>query len=294
MCLDKIVEHYFRADGEGSFLIDGMPARALAEDNWMDSYLKESEFAPIEDVDVDGNADGTITVGEIDEAQRNFALMRQFGLTEMDFDDYLRTFGIRVAPAESDKPELIRYSSTWQYPNNTVEPTTGVPTTAWAMSPSDRADKDRFFKEPGFIIGITCTKPKVYYGNQTGSVTGLLDNAMRWLPAMMRDDPYTSMVRIDTASKDNGPLDGQAEGYWFDMRDLLLYGEQFANFALTPSDGAIAMPQADAQKRYPSLAMAEGLFASAEKTDILEDGIVNLTILGTQKDTTPSPTPIGI
>ena len=59
---------------------------------------------------------GYCHVGEIDEAQRNFALMRQFGLTEMDFDDYLRTFGIRVAPAESDKPEMLRYSSTWHMP----------------------------------------------------------------------------------------------------------------------------------------------------------------------------------
>lgn len=293
MALDKIVEHYFRAEGEGAYTIDGLPARALAEDNWTDSLLPESDFAPIEDVDVDGNADGTITVGEIDEAQRNFALMRQFGLTEMDFDDYLRTFGIRVAPAESDKPELLRYSSTWQYPNNTVEPTTGVPTTAWAMSPSDRADKDRFFKEPGFIVGITCTKPKVYMSNQGGSVTGIMDNAMRWLPAMMKDDPYTSMVLVPTATKDNGPLANQTEGYWFDMRDLLLYGEHFTNFALTASDGGIAMPQADGQKRYPTLAMADALFSGANKT-ILEDGICNLTILGTQKDTTPSPSPIGI
>ena len=207
MCLDKIVEHYFRAEDEGSFTIDGMPARSVGNDNWTDSLVNDADFAPIEDVDVDANADDTITVGEIDKAQRNFALMRQFGLTEMDFDDYLRTFGIRVAPAESDKPELLRYESDWQYPTNTVDPLTGTPTTAWAMSPSGRADKDRFFKEPGFVIGITCTKPKVYMSRRGGSVTGLLDSALRWLPAMMRDDPYTSMVNVETASKNNGPLD---------------------------------------------------------------------------------------
>lgn len=296
LALDKIVEHYFRADDEigSTFEIDGLPARSMLEQNWLDSFVLEDEFAPIGDVNVDANSDGDITVGEIDQAQRNFALMRQFGLTEMDFDDYLRTFGIRVAPAESDKPELLRYSSTWQYPANTVEPTTGVPTTAWSASVSDRMDKDRFFKEPGFIIGITAFKPKVYLGNQTGSVTGIMDNAMRWLPRMMADDPYTSMVLLDQAHKDNGPLAGQTDGYWFDLKDLFLYGEQYSNFAMTAADGAIGMPTAAGQKRYPTLAMANSIFVSQSGGVLLEDGIVNLSIMGSQKDTSPSPAPIGI
>lgn len=296
LALDKIVEHYFRADDEigSTFEIDGLPARSMLEQNWLDSFVGEGEFAPIADVNVDANADGDITVGEIDQAQRNFALMRQFGLTEMDFDDYLRTFGIRVAPAESDKPEMLRYSSTWQYPANTVEPTTGVPTTAWSASVSDRMDKDRFFKEPGFIIGITSFKPKVYLGNQTGSVTGIMDNAMRWLPRMMADDPYTSMVLLDQANKDNGPLTGQTDGYWFDLKDLFLYGEQYSNFAMTAADGAIGMPTAAGQKRYPTLAMANSIFVSESGGTLLEDGIVNLSIMGSQKDTTPSPSAIGI
>lgn len=296
LALDKIVEHYFRADDEigSTFEIDGLPARSMLEQNWLDSFVREDEFAPIADVNVDANADGKITVGEIDDAQRNFALMRQFGLTEMDFDDYLRTFGIRVAPAESDKPEMLRYSSTWQYPANTVEPTTGVPTTAWSASVSDRMDKDRFFKEPGFIIGITSFKPKVYLGNQLGSVTGIMDNAMRWLPRMMADDPYTSMVLLDQAHKDNGPLTGLTDGYWFDLKDLFLYGEQYSNFAMTAADGAIGMPTASGQKRYPTLAMANSIFVSEKGGTLLEDGIVNLSIMGSQKDTTPSPSSIGI
>lgn len=296
LALDKIVEHYFRADDEigSTFEIDGLPARSMLEQNWLDSFVGEDEFAPIADVNVDANADGDITVGEIDQAQRNFALMRQFGLTEMDFDDYLRTFGIRVAPAESDKPEMLRYSSTWQYPANTVEPTTGVPTTAWSASVSDRMDKDRFFKEPGFIIGITSFKPKVYLGNQTGSVTGIMDNAMRWLPRMMADDPYTSMVLLEQANREKGPLTGLTDGYWFDLKDLFLYGEQYSNFAMTAADGAIGMPTASGEKRYPTLAMANSIFVSATGGVLLEDGIVNLSIMGSQKDTTPSPSSIGI
>ena len=122
-----------------------------------------------------------------------------------------------------------------------------------------------------------------------------MNNALRWLPAVMKDDPYTSMVHIDDANKANGPLSGRTDGYWFDLKDLLLYGEQFSNFALTANDGAIALPAVDnVNKRYPTLAMAQGLFANSGKTDILEDGVISLTILGSQKDTTPSPSPIGI
>ena len=155
-------------------------------------------------------------------------------------------------------------------------------------------DKDRFFKEPGFIIGITSFKPKVYLGNQTGSVTGIMDNAMRWLPRMMADDPYTSMVLLDQANKDKGPLTGLTDGYWFDLKDLFLYGEQYSNFDMTAADGVIGMPAADGKKRYPTLAMANSIFVSASGGVLLEDGIVNLSIMGSQRDTSPSPSPIGI
>ena len=294
LCLDKIVDHYFRSPDEVGTpaLIGGMPARSMLEQNWMDSLINKEDFEPVTDVNVDLNADGDITVGEIDEAQRNFALMRQFGLTEMDFDDYLRTFGIRVAPAESDKPELLRYSSTWQYPTNTVDPSNGTPTTAYSASVSDRMDKDRFFKEPGFIIGVTSWKPKVYLSRQEGSVTGIMDNALRWLPRIMAGDPYTSLVTVDTPAE--GPLSSDSEAYVFDLRDLFLYGEQFCNYVLAALPGAIPMPLASMYKRYPSIDMAKSLFVDPSKYFIHEDGVANLSILGTQKDTTPPVNRIGI
>lgn len=293
LALDKITQHYFRADDEWDLstdadligAIDGLPATSLNKRTWMDSLIPSSEFNPITDVDVDANADSTITVGEIDEAQRNFAILRQFGLTSMDFDDYLKTFGIAVKEAESDKPELLRYASEWTYPTNTIDPASGAPSSALSWSISDRADKDRFFREPGFIIGVTSTRPKVYLSNQKGSVTGLMHNAIRWLPALMADDPYTSLVEIAGA---NGPVQNNSEGYVFDIRDLLLYGEQYVNFALNDtSGGLIPMPTAGLEKRYPTEAMGTALFKTAEKNLIREDGIINFSILGSQHDTTP-------
>ena len=67
-----------------------------------------------------------------------------------------------------------------------------------------------------------------------------MDRALRWLPAMMSDDPYNSLVQIADSEKDHGPLATQAEGYILDLKDLLLYGEQYVNYALSSgSDGAI-------------------------------------------------------
>lgn len=297
MALELIVKHYFRADDEGVYIasIGGLPSRSLAHGDWMDSVIRNSDFAGVQDVDVDVNADGNITVGEIDQAQREYQLARQLGFTDMDYDDYLRTFGIKVAPAETDKPELLRYVSEWQYPTNTVNPDNGTPSTAFAVSVSERADKDRLFKEPGFIVGITSFRPKVYLANQTGSVTGLMDRALRWLPAMMSDDPYNSLVQIADAEKDNGPLATQTEGYILDLKDLLLYGEQYVNYALASgSDGAIPFPTAGLNKRYPDEATAKSIFSSAEKTALYEDGVVNLSILGSISDTTPPINRIGV
>ena len=67
--IELITKHYFRADEEGVYIssIGGLPARSLAHGDWMDSVIRNSDFAGVQDVDVDVNADGNITVGEIDQ-----------------------------------------------------------------------------------------------------------------------------------------------------------------------------------------------------------------------------------
>lgn len=283
LCTHRIVEEYFRNEGEQpeDFMIDGMFASQIMDKSWLDSVIPDSAF-DIPDEDVDLNADGNIMASEIQEAMRNYQFMQQHGLTDMSYEDFLRTYGVRTARTELHRPELIRYVRDWTYPVNTVEPTTGIPTTAASWSLTERADKTRFFAEPGFIVGLAVVRPKVYLGNLAGSAVSLMDDALAWLPAIMRDDPYSSLRK---AAMGTGPLKNTTEDYWVDIKDLFLYGDQFTNFAVAGSPGSVALPSPALQKMYASLADADGLFSGEART-IRMDGITTLNVLGTIIDQT--------
>lgn len=79
-----------------------------------------------------------------------------------------------------------------------------------------------------------------------------------------------------------------ANGYWVDVRDLYLYGEQFVNFALTETDaGFVALPTAGLQKRFASATDADAMFAGASPANMIrQDGIMTFNIAGRQVDQT--------
>lgn len=291
-----IVEHYFRAEDEApdDHTIDGMWAVSAGTDNWLDSAINADDLAEATDVDVTGAVSGavaTIAVSDIEKAKRTYELLKAGALTDMDYEDFLRTYGIRLPQAEQEgKPRHLRGIKSWAMPVNTVEPTTGVATTAVYWKLDQRHDTDMLFKEPGFLIGLQVFKPKVYLGNQKGSLVGIMDTAMEWLPAIMRDDPTSSMVQLPNNAS---PLSGITDDIAVDIRDLFLYGEQFVNFATNTEDqNMVALPTAAMQKRYPSLTDAKEMFvddaADGTKQFIETDGRIDISILGHETDATPS------
>lgn len=303
LATEKCVAHYFRSDDEtienpilGVIpdtakvpLLDGMHPISIGTDNWLDSaYIGAAEEAA--DVALDQDGDGEVTMSEFEAASRLYTLLQQGLLTDMDYTDYLRTYGIRVTAEEQErKPILLRHIRNWSMPANTIEPADGSASTAVTWQVDERADKDRAFREPGFIIGLTVCRPKVYLGNQDGSVSSLMDTAMEWLPAIMRDDVNSSLIQVPAA---NGPLSAQTGEYVFDLRDYFLYGEQFSNYALGAAEYAIGLPTATLGKRYPTLADARSVFkdtgeASTRQT-IEEDGRIDLRVQTSIVDTTPS------
>lgn len=290
-CLKRVVETYFRADDDGawdSFAFDGLPiAQVNTWPGWMDS-LTMSDALPLGGEDP---GDAT-TIDELNTMMENWQFMVANGLTSMTYEDFLRTYGVRGQAAEApNTPELLRYVRDWTYPTNTVEPTTGAPSSACVWSLAERIDKDRYFTEPGFIFGVQVVRPKVYFSKQNSAMAGYLDTAFNWLPAVMADDVYTSLKRF---SDTEGPLQDivtDTDGYWLDVRDLFLYGDQFINFALTETNaGFVALPTATCEYRYASLADANGLFVAANDDAglrlIHSEGVVTLNILGRQKDNT--------
>lgn len=290
LAVERIAQMYFRADDEdiSTDLIDGMIAASILTDNYLDSAIPASAFTA-EDVSIDDGADNIIQMSEFEKAARMWEMLKAGMLTDMTYEDYLSTYGIRIRPEEQERaPVLLRHVKEWQMPSNTIDPTDGSATTAVTWSIDERADKNRMFKEPGFVVGITVARPKVYLNNMTGSLTGIMDTAQEWLPAILRDDPQSSLVSIAAA---NGPLANQSGDYVVDLRDLFLYGEQFTNYAPAASFNGIAMPTAALGKRYPTLAMAQSLFVddggAGTAQYIEEDGRIDVTFQTALTDTTP-------
>lgn len=291
-CLKRVTEEFFRYEGEAwdAYKVGNLPAAMISTNkNWSDSLVNDADRATIADVNVDLNTDSTITVSEIDKAMYTWQLLRTQGLSTMTFEDYLASHGVRPNPAEAHIPELVRYIRDWQLPANTIDPTDGAATSALSWKIVERADKDRYFKEPGFLFGVTVSRPKVYWSGQAGTMSDLMTDLYSWLPAVLRPEIEAGFKKIAAHNVQfggNGTTGGNTDAVWFDVADLFMYGEQFVNFALTETDaGFVALPTATAQKRYASGTDADALFASASPANqIREDGIVTLSISSTVMD----------
>lgn len=293
LCLDRVVDEYWRYEGEAVDIvtIDGMPAAPLNVQNFLNSAAAVDVYTA-GDIDVDLNQDSVIGAGEVQEAMMQYNLLQQIGLTrQMSYEDYLASYNVRVPEETVHRPELIRFVQDWSYPTNTIEPTTGAPSSAVVWSHAERADKNRFFKEPGFLFGVACVRPKVYFEDLAGTATSLMTDAYAWLPAFATNDPRVSLRQI---AQGGGPVPGfaDADGYVVDIRDLLLYGEQFVNFDLTVGDdNALNLPTTTLGKRYPVEADVDDLFVDTVPGGdqyVQADGIVNVSISTMQADQTPT------
>lgn len=286
LCLNRVVDEYFRDEGEigTTFEVDNMPLAAIVGNSWLDSVTNEA-IHTADDVDVDLDADTNIMASEVEKAMRQYQALRMYNLTDMTYEDFLRTYGVSIPQEEElHRPELVRYVRSWSYPSNTIDPATGAPSSALSWSISERADKARFFKEPGWLFGVSVVRPKVYLGSQTGSAASLMADFFTWLPAVYRGELEHALLPVTATG---GPLPTVTDNYWVDIRDLLMYGDQFVNFALTETDANIvAVPTAGLQKRFVSNADIQGLFAGTDYL-VSQDGICNFNLKTMIRDLTP-------
>lgn len=289
-CLTVVVRDWFRPEDEtastGTYSA-GVPMASANHTSWLDSLTVAANLVR-PDVNVDLNANATITASEVEEALNRWQWARSSGLTDMSYEDYLQSFGVNQKVEHSvGRTELIRYTRDWTYPTNTVEPTTGVPASACSWSIQERADKDRFFKEPGFIFGVTCTRPKVYFKNIAGAFANELDRAVDWLPAHKRADAWSALKQYATLS---GPaaVVSDANGYWVDVRDVFMYGDQYMDDAGAATDrNYVSLPTSSGGKRYVTTSDISALFKTATTAEFVrQDGTCSLSILGTQMDYT--------
>ena len=301
LCLTECIEWYGRYQGEtaSTAVIDGLPVARLNNLDTFQSAILDSALH-VDDVTVfTETGSATLKTSEIEAAMRTYELLKQQGLMPMTYEQFLESYGIKMGREPTHKPELIRYTRDWQYPTNSIDTSTGAPTSAVSWSIKESISKDRFFQEPGFILGVQLVRPKTYRNKHQGGSAAWMNDAYSWLPAVLSDDPRSSLKEFVTT---DGPLDQPAANYWVDMKDYLLYGEQFLNW--DPANGTYEIPDSatpgaalsEAAKNYPvdvtelrkyfvDFATTSGYLA--ESNTIRSDGRVNFNILGAQVDTTP-------
>lgn len=306
-CTEACVKWYFRDGGEPLAGYGNYGSRAptnggtmykarVREPMWLES-LKIEDVNPTGQGDLPGVEDfNALEIPTSWQASYDqWESMRQLKLIPEDvsYEDYLATFGVKAPERVKEtehRPELLRYLRNWQYPSNTVDGETGNAASAVSWAISARADKARMFQEPGFIIVLSVMRPKVFFGNQIAHATSMLDDAYGWLPAIMADNPFTSLIEYD---HNEGPISGvfnSADDYWVDRKDLFLKGGQFMNF--NPVDAVAIAPIVDLPKVagadndinlwYASDTDAMNLFIDSDNSDgktyIKMDGIVRCNI----------------
>lgn len=300
-CLQAVTAAYFRQPGvawnaAGTTIVDHngetVPIAEINQESWLDSATLSSDLptAAAGTDEIEGRFDS------LDGARVKFEQLKQLGFTAMTFDDYLRMEGIDVPEAEaeqSEQPELLRFNREWVPPANTVDASTGVPTSAYSWQVAFRADKDRFFKRPGFVFGVTIMRPKVYLSRQYGTASSQLRFLRSWLPKEAAEGAEAVYEYANTAgvlSTGTADATSPSGNIVVDLRDLLVYGEQFHNIAAADQAGCnfVALPSTNLQKRYVSLADINGFFpgATAATRLIRQDGIAHLNVLGRQTDQT--------
>lgn len=309
-CLEVVVAEFFRNEGEAWNIatIGGVPVASVDDKYLLHSALLQSEMAVI-DIDLTdaGSPFGAdVHASEIDSAMRQWEFLRANNLTQLDYEQFLATYGVRPRVEDLHVPELLRYIREWSYPTNTVDPETGVPASAVSWAIAERADKDRFFREPGFIFGVSVVRPKAYRLGQRSTAADVLDNAFAWLPAIMQDDPATSLKVIPG---NGGPFGGVLSAdHVVDVRDLFMYGDQFINFDIDDRDDPadptygknfVTLPESGSTvlRRYPDESDADSLFLDQDTEEpeytatqlyVRQDGIAQISVLGMQVDSTPA------
>lgn len=296
LCVDRIVDEYFRDEGDGTVTLDGMHQAQVVGETWFESAKLASQTAT-EDHDLPGDQlhevpayySGTDFATHYTQWRHMVATK----LTDATFEDWVGAFGIKTdtrPPRQDYRPELLMRSKEYQYPSVVVDGATATSTAAVVWSVASSADKRRLFREPGFMVGVTIARPKMYFSKQVGAAVSMMDDAYAWLPAVLKNEPYTSLKKFTRVAVSDGPLGTTpTEDYWVDVRDLAIYGDQFVNWDIsaTPA-GTVALPTSAMVKKYAASAQIDAYFAGATAATRLvrQDGIVTPNVLGMQVDQT--------
>lgn len=287
-CVERIHSAYFIHDNETARTIDQVPQIKLNNRSWYQNMIFEGADSAVPTTDA----------SDLYEDIQGWMMLQQMNMTELTYEKYLETYGARPARASEGDPEILRFSRSWTRPVNVVEPSTGVPASAWVWNDEVKGEKPKRFNEPGFIIQLAAVRPKMYQRYLGYSMVGNLWGFSDWFPSYTLDDPTASVKKINTANEVFGALHRTDAGdvdLLYDHKDLLNHGEQFVNVnnTTTPYDLYLstglraqdASEPEDLRGEYCNVADVDAMFPGTDKV-LYYDGITMMNISGHVTDTT--------
>ena len=285
-CVERIHEAYFRHDQESMRTIDSVPQVKLNASSWYQNAIYTEAATAL-----------GANVATVEGQLNAFEMMRHMAMTELTYERYLQQYGVQSVRTGIGEPEILRYARSWVMPVNTVEATTGAPSSAWVWSDEITLDKPKLFQEPGFVIALACVRPKMYAKNIQSSMVGTLWGFSDWFPAYNLDTPEAGARPVTVA---DALVSGATQELIVDYRDLLSHGEQFINCrtsvaypypeATTPVHTAAQQPE-DLRGEYCTSADVDALFVggTADLRCVYYDGMAQLRVRGHITETTPVP-----
>lgn len=259
MAMKPIVRTYFRTEnGEwNDFLIaptvgdpPAIPGAGLIGRSWLDTLSREADLPPI----TGGGSD------DYSDRWEHYQNLRKQKLITMDFPEFLQSQGIIVPEQlqqplpEKRKPELLRFTRQFSYPSNTVNPDGSGTVSAVSWVVAERMDRAIFCDEPGFIVGVTCVRPKLYRGKQVATGCAYIRDARSLVPDLLEDAPQEV---LDVWTGGGGAIDTSTD-YVHDLSAVYSLGDQFVVGGVPSTE--LPDPTSIA-KVYPRMADVDELFA---------------------------------
>lgn len=280
-CLQRITECYFREDGQAWNAAQGpspesYPLAHVHANQGRDVLEKFTVGAVgVNPVPEDRRVAMPAYVGGlVQQAWQDYAANRNQTTAElmaMDYEDIVRSAGGKAVVRNVDRedlhvPELLGMVRHWDYPTNTVEPTTGAPSVAFGHRVKQALKQNFRFPEFGWIVPIGLWRPKAFWGNQLASFASMMSTRQHWFMPNEDPDADTHLLNmIDSEGPMSGILDTPGNNYAIDIRDLLWRGEQFQNYdwATQTTDFTVTKPAADGSRDYPVGTDPDRVFATA-------------------------------
>lgn len=297
LAMDAVVKGYFRDEEEPDWdthLIDGVHMAKRTTFDWAQNLMFKPTNLDAAYLPSALPEDGTLTPLEI---------MRLSGMSEITYEKYLMQYGVtqKEAVKESRIPEILRYTRDWTVPTNSIEPTTGRPSSAFSWSSTIKSEKPKRFDEPGFVITFGCVRPKMFDSTLRASMIGELWGFGDFFPVYNLADPAAGLKVLDADHKVLNITAGVTDPLMYDHRDMLAHGEQFVNDWAGPYplptintrtlvDGSEVW---ELRGQYPSATNINDLFVEDDATTpadsrmrLFYEGIASCEITGHVADTT--------